>query len=60
MYADSLFLNTNKYYGIEYYATGDLDNNGYSDILFASNQGRYWGVFSISGIIIFLRRNTIM
>ncbi|MFZ4521730.1 MAG: FG-GAP repeat domain-containing protein [Bacteroidales bacterium] len=44
-YADSLFLNTNKNNGIEYYATGDIDNNGYNDILFASNQGLYWGVF---------------
>lgn len=42
---DKLILNTNTYTGIEYIAAGDIDGNGYKDIVFASNQGLFWGIF---------------
>jgi hypothetical protein len=43
--SDSLFLNTNKYDGVEFMTTGDIDHNGFADILFVSNNKLYWGVF---------------
>ncbi|MCX6306006.1 MAG: FG-GAP-like repeat-containing protein [Bacteroidetes bacterium] len=43
--ADSLFLNTNKYDGIEGITSGDIDGNGFKDIAFYCNAKRYWGVF---------------
>lgn len=42
---DTVFLDTHTYSGIEFLATGDIDGNGYNDIVFASNQGLFWGVF---------------
>jgi hypothetical protein len=43
---DILILNVTKPgYAIDYFATGDIDGNGYTDIVFASNQGHFWGIF---------------
>jgi len=42
---DSLFLDTQIYSGISSVACGDVDNNGFNDIIFASNQGQLWGIF---------------
>jgi len=43
---DTLFLYTNSgYNGIDCIATGDIDANGFNDIVFASSQGHLWGIF---------------
>lgn len=43
-YADTIFLNTNSKKGINYRTIGDIDNNGYPDIVYASNHGFFWTV----------------
>ena len=44
--SDTLTLNdTQPGYAIDYLATGDIDGNGFNDIVFASNQGLFWGIF---------------
>ena len=43
---DTLLLNdTQPGFAIDYLATGDIDDNGFNDIVFASNQGLFWGIF---------------
>jgi hypothetical protein len=43
---DTLILNVSKPgYAIDCLATGDIDGNGFIDIVFASNQGLFWGIF---------------
>lgn len=44
--ADTLLLNDNRPgYAIDYLALGDVDGNGFQDIVFACNQGHFWGIF---------------
>ncbi|MEI7662356.1 MAG: FG-GAP-like repeat-containing protein [Bacteroidota bacterium] len=51
---DTLLLNdTQPGYAIDYLASGDIDGNGLTDIVFASNQGLFWGVFYNYGNRIF-------
>ncbi len=40
-----LSFNPSNGNGNDFRAIGDLDNNGYNDILFGSNSKRFWGVF---------------
>jgi len=43
---DTLLLNdTQPGYAIDYLANGDIDCNGFNDIVFTSNQGLFWGIF---------------
>ncbi len=42
---DTQLLDTHTYAGIDYLATGDIDGNGCNDIVIASSQGLFWGVF---------------
>ena len=42
---DVVYLNTLNSGGIDCLTTGDIDGNGFNDIVFASNQGCFWGIF---------------
>ncbi|MEI7663420.1 MAG: FG-GAP-like repeat-containing protein [Bacteroidota bacterium] len=43
---DTMLLNdAQPGFAIDYLATGDIDGNGFKDIVFASNQGLFWGIF---------------
>lgn len=44
-YSDTSFLNISSDKPASYMDLGDVDFNGYSDILFASNNGQFWGIF---------------
>lgn len=46
---DTLVLNTASNYIVGGVAFGDLDNNGFKDILYFSNQDKRWGYFSNNG-----------
>lgn len=51
--SDTLYLNIQSNNSIDYLATGDIDGNGFNDIVFASNQGLFWGIFYNYGNRIF-------
>jgi hypothetical protein len=42
---DIFYLNTLNNGSIDYLVAGDIDGNGSNDIIFACNQGLYWGIF---------------
>jgi len=47
------YLNTQKNGSIDYLVTGDIDSNGFSDIIFACNQDLFWGILYNNGNLIF-------
>jgi len=52
-FTDTVYLDTYTYDGIEYITTGDIDNNGLTDIVYSSNQGQFWGILFNLGDEIF-------
>jgi hypothetical protein len=50
---DIFYLNTLNNGSIDYLATGDIDGNGFNDIVFACNQSLFWGIFYNYGNRIF-------
>ena len=43
------YLNTKKNGSVDCLLTGDIDGNGYDDIVFSCNQYHFWGVFYNNG-----------
>ena len=51
---DTILLNDNRPgYAIDHLTSGDIDDNGFQDIVFACNQGHFWGIFYNFGNRIF-------
>ena len=43
------YFSMETYVGVEYYAIGDVNYDSYTDILFASNNGQFWGILYNDG-----------